>query len=158
VQVGYKYGNIGVPSDKKASITPSGVNGQFRRKIIGSKDTMSFSCALGLVACLNYNDSTIDWDEAFNIVDACKVINKYPAYDFMGGSHNGKAYYHAEYLWDMGLRFEWNPPYKASSEYRRMEYRKASVLKECHQFRSLYRNINNWKNPNKIPFPLDWGG
>jgi len=119
---------------------------------------MSVSCTLGLVACLNYNDSRIDFDEAFAILDICMNINKYPAYDFMGGSHNGRAYIQADYLWDKGLRFEWNPPYKATSEYSRMEYRKASVVNECHRFRLLYRNKKNWKNPNKIPFPLNWHG
>jgi hypothetical protein len=117
---------------------------------------MSISCVLGLVACLNYNDSTIDWDDAFDIVDVCSYIGDSPAMDFMGGSHYGKAYYRAEHLWDKGLRFEWNPPYKASSEYARMVFRKASVVKECTSFRVLYKDKRNWENSEKIPFPLDW--
>ena len=36
---------------------------------------MSISCALGLVACLNYNDTTVDWDEAFNIVEVCSYMD-----------------------------------------------------------------------------------
>jgi hypothetical protein len=111
---------------------------------------MSISCALGLVACLNYNDTTVDWDEAFNIVEVCSYMDGYPANDFMGGSYNGKAYWQAETLWDLGLRFEWNPPSKASSEYSRMVFRKASVLKECRRFRTLYQNISNWENPEKV--------
>jgi hypothetical protein len=112
---------------------------------------MSISCALGLVACLNYNDTTIDWDESWDIVEICSSINDYPAFDFMGGSHNGKAYWRAEHLWDLGLRFEWNPPHKTSSEYNRMVFRKASVINECGRFKALYQDKQKWKNPEKIP-------
>ena len=112
---------------------------------------MSISCALGLAACLNYNNTTVDWDDAFTIVDVCSYIDDYPVNDFMGGSYNGKAYNLAEYVWDLGLRFEWNPPYKASSEYARMVFRKASVVKECMHFKGLYQDNRNWENSEKIP-------
>jgi len=107
---------------------------------------------LGLVACLNYKDTTIDWDESFDIVETCMSINVYPAYAFMGGSYNGTAYWRAEYLWDLGLRFKWNPPNKkTASEHSRMVFRKASVLAECRRFSALYRDHRNWENPQKIP-------
>jgi hypothetical protein len=107
---------------------------------------MSIACALGIVACLNYKDTTVDWEDAWDIVEVCTWLYPSPANSFMGPT--GRAYLQAEMLWDLGLRFEWNPPNKTNEQHR-MQFRKNSVVRECNHFTSLYQNINNWENPKK---------
>ena len=118
---------------------------------------MSIACTLGLIACLNYKDTTIDFEDAVEITQTCLWMDDYPAGAYMGGSHNGTAYFRAEELWDLGLRFEWNPPdtpekRTARSEQVRMEFRKAAVLRECRKFESLFHNKRLWENSEKMAY------
>ncbi len=117
---------------------------------------MSIACTLGLISCLNYTDTTVDFEDAMNIVETCEELtdSNYPAMSYMGGSHNGSAYFKAEHLWDLGLRFDWNPPNipkerTAGSELRRMEFRRSAILSECTYFKNQFNSDQNWRNYEK---------
>ena len=105
---------------------------------------MNVSCALGLVACLNYQGNNISDENVFVMRVYCEEISSLSADTFLNNSANRNGYISADELENLGLKFKWKP--KGSfTQVQLASFRKAELNRACREFFSIASNPRNWK-------------
>lgn len=106
---------------------------------------MSFKCTLGLIACLNYNGTMIDEDDAFVITYLCNEIENLPSYSFLMNSGSNLGYMDADQLERLGLKFRWKPNNNVSQS-QLGKFRKIEIKRACREYFAILDNPELWKN------------
>ena len=101
---------------------------------------MKIVCILGLVACLNYADKKIPWEDAWDIVDICAQGLKLQSSQYIGATSIGLVY--MEMAEDRGLEFKWGTNPAA---------RKSIFISACIGFLGDYEDHTKWDNYHKVP-------
>jgi hypothetical protein len=106
---------------------------------------MGVKCALGLIACLDYNGTMIDEPDTFVITFYCNEIESLPARTFLMNSDFNPGYWKADELEKLGLEFRWKPK-KRVSEPQLGRFREVEIKRACSEFIAKVRNPSLWKN------------